>query len=158
MQLHVHLVVIHLAIEHQLIGRSALKTKVGLPVLVSKFCEREGVVAHIDRGAVGSKRLVHTLEGHAFLEVKNGAAEAIVVSHQGRTNLAVNRKLIDVPDAVEHGLRSSTAIRMPGTPRAIEAAANHPETKNNLNRDCDATGGERLEEFRGSRGCGGAIA
>ena len=83
LQLHLELVTVHVAIEHQLIRGRSLEGEFRFPVLIVVLCEGEGSLLDIDGSAIRVEGIVHLLERHARRNVKDGAPPETTVCNQG---------------------------------------------------------------------------
>src|SRR5208283_973455 len=116
------------------------------------------LVGNVHLCPVGCEGVVHALKRHSFREIKDDAMPAIVICKEGRAELAVDGKLVDIPDAVERRLGASAAVSVPVVVCSISGGSDHPETEEELYGDRDAIGAARFEELGLRRGLDGAIA
>src|SRR5690348_2372439 len=152
-----NLMIVHPAIQDELIPGRPLEGKVPRPVLVVTLREGDSSVRKIDGGAIRSQRIVQALKGQtqgrlcvSLLCVQPSAVPAGViedgapptggVGEQRRAWLFVDRHLLHLPDAIERRERSASAMGIPVPPRVLEAAAYEPQTKYDLHGKCDPVG------------------
>src|SRR5688500_8651825 len=103
---------IHFTIESQAIVGRTVEREARRPRPTATFCERERPAARFERHAVARERIIGSLEHDLVRRVEDQAAPAAVIVVQlRRPDLAVHRQPLDVPDAVEHGLRPPAACQ-----------------------------------------------
>src|SRR4051794_15172364 len=96
-----NLMIVHPAIQDELIHGRPLEGEARPPVLVITFCERESSLREIDGGAIRNERFVNSLKGHPVGEIEDGAPPTGGVGEQRRAWLFVDRHLLHLPDAIE---------------------------------------------------------
>src|SRR5947207_13932001 len=108
-----NLMIVHPAIQDELVPGRPLEGEARPPVLVVTLREGESSVREIDGGAIRSERIVRALKGHAVGVIEDGAPPAGGVGEQRRAWLFVNGHLLHLPDAIERRKRYAFG---PGTP------------------------------------------
>src|SRR3954470_1556191 len=142
------LMIVHPAIQNELIPGRPLKREARPPVLVVTLREGESSVREIDRGAIRSERIVRALKGHAVGVIEDGAPPAGGVGEERRAWLFVDGHLLHLPDAIERRERSAAAPGIPGTPGVVAGQAYDPQTKYDLRGKCDPVDPDATEELR----------
>src|SRR5579863_6841869 len=152
-----NLMIIHPAIQDELIPGRPLECEARRPVLVVTLREGESSLREIDGGAIRSKRIVRALKGHTqgrlcmyhlFVqrstapagEIEDGAPPTGRVSEQRRAWLFVDRHLLHFPDAIERRERSAPALGIPVPPGLVAVHAYEPQTQYDLRGKCDPVG------------------
>ncbi len=166
-----NLMIVHPAIQDELIPGRPLEGEARRPVLVVLLREGESSLLEIDGGAIRSERIVRALKGRTqrrlcmyhFVviqhstapagEIEDGAPPTGGVGEQRRAWLFVDRHLAHLPDAIERRERSAPAIGIPVTPALVAVQAYEPQTKYHLRGKCDPVAPDATEElrFRGKR-------
>src|SRR6476661_4454278 len=111
-----NLMIVHPAIQDELILGRPLEGEVRRPVLVVLLREGESSLREIDGGAIGSERIVQPLKGHPVGVIEYGAPPAGGVGEQRRARLFVDRHLAHLPDAIERRQRSAPTYGIPVAP------------------------------------------
>src|SRR5579871_1014284 len=139
-----HLMIVHPAIQDELILGRPLEREVRCPVLVvtlreveSSLLEIEGTlregessVREIDGGDIRNERIVGALKGHPVgVSIEDGAPPTGGVSKQRRAWLFVDRHLLHLPYAIERRERSAPAPGIPDTPGVVAGHTYEPQTK-----------------------------
>src|SRR5690349_1695765 len=96
-----NLMIVHPAIQDELIPGRPLEREARPPVLVVTLRERESLLLEIDGGAIRNERFVDSLKGHAVGVIEDGAPPTGGVGEQRRTRLFVDGHLLHLPDAIE---------------------------------------------------------
>src|SRR6478672_2939337 len=135
-----HLMIIHPAIQNELIPGRPLECEARPPVLVVTLREGESSLREIDGGAIRSERIVHALKGHAVGVIEDGAPPTGGVGEQRRAWLFVDGHLLHLPDTIERRERSAPAYSIPVTPGLVAVHAYEPQTKYDLRGKCDPVG------------------
>src|SRR5258708_16011843 len=68
-----NLMIVHPAIQHEMIPGRPLEGEARPPVLVVTLREGESSLREIDGGAIRSERIVHALKGHTVGVIEDGA-------------------------------------------------------------------------------------
>src|SRR5256885_2070193 len=132
-----NLMIVHPAIQDELILDRPLEGEVRPPVLVVLLREGESSLREIDGGDIRSERIVHALKGHPVrVSIEDGAPPTGGVGEQRRAWLSVDRHLLHLPDAIERRKRSSPTYGIPGTPGVVAGHAYEPQTKYDLRGKC----------------------
>src|SRR5262249_3346307 len=113
----------------------ALETKCRLPALVVALAQFQLPLLLIYRSAVVDESVVGPLEGDPRSRIYKQAAPSVVVGHQWRPTLSIDRKLIDIPDAVKWGLWCSAAVLAPRFARAVGGQADEQQSIDGLHDD-----------------------
>src|SRR5215467_1928522 len=132
-----NLMIVHPAIQDELIAGRPLEREVRIPVLVVTLREDESSLREVDGGAIGNERIVQALKGHVVGEIEDGAPPTGRVGEQRRAWLSVDRHLAHLPDAIERWTRSAAAHGIPVTPALLAFQAYEPQTKYDLRGKCD---------------------
>jgi hypothetical protein len=88
------LMIVHPAIQDELIPGRPLESEARPPVLVALLREGESPVREIDGGAIRSERIVCALKGHPIGVIEDGAPPTGGVGEQRRAWLFVDRTRI----------------------------------------------------------------
>src|SRR4051794_22580428 len=96
-----NLMIVHSAIQDELIPGRLLEFEARRPVFVVTLRERESSLLEIDGGVIRSERFVRALNDHPVGVIEDGAPPAGGVSEQRREWLFVDRHLLHLPDAIE---------------------------------------------------------
>src|SRR5689334_8075541 len=142
------LMIVHPAIQDELIFGRPLEGEARLPVLVALLREGESSLREIDGSAIRSERIVQALKGHPVGVVEDGAPPTGGIGEQRRTRLFVDRHLAHLPDAIERWERSAAAQSIPVSPALLAGQAYEPQTKYDLRGKCDPVGPDATEELR----------
>src|SRR6476660_8709451 len=124
-----HLMIVHPAVQNELIPGRPLECEARPPVLVVTLREGESSLREIDGGVIRSERIVHALKGHAVGVIEDGAPPTGGVGEQRGAWLFVDRHLLHLPDAIEWRERSAPATGIPDTPGVVEVKNYEPQTK-----------------------------
>src|SRR6476660_1160828 len=124
-----NLMIVHPAIQNELIPGRLLEREARPPVLVVTLREGESSLREIDGGSIRSERIVRALKGHAVGVIEDGAPPTGRVGEQRRAYCFVDRHLLHLPDAIERRERSAAAPGIPATPGEVEGHAYEPQTK-----------------------------
>lgn len=143
-----NLMIIHPAIQDELILGRPLEGEARRPVLVVTLREGESSLREIDRGVIRNERFVDSLKVHPVGVIEDGAPPTGGVGEQRRAWLSVDRHLAHLPDAIERWERSTTAHGIPVTPALLAGQAYEPQTKYDLPGKCDPVGPDPTEELR----------
>src|SRR5256885_1589074 len=143
-----NLMIVHPAIQDELILGRPLEGEVRRPVLVVLLREGESSLREIDGGAIRSERIVQPLKGHPIGVIEDGAPPTGGVGEQRRAWLSVDRHLAHLPDAIERWERSAPAPGIPVTPALLEGQAYEPQTQYDFRRQCDPVGPGATGEWR----------
>src|SRR5438270_7304635 len=143
-----NLMIVHPAIQNELIPGRPLEGEARPPVLVFTLREGESSLREINGGAIRSERIVRALKGHAVGVIEDGAPPTGGVSEQRRAWLFVDRHLLHLPDAIERRERSAAAPGIPGTPGVVAGYAYDPQTKYDLRGKCDPVGPDATGQWR----------
>src|SRR6476661_4355555 len=148
-----NLMIVHPAIQDELIPGRSLEREARPPVLVVTLREGESSLREINGGAIRSERIVDALKGHAVGVIEDSAPPMGGVGEQWRAWLFVDRHLLHLPDAIERRERSAPALGIPDNPGEVAIQAYEPQTKYDLRGKCDPVGPDAAEEllFRGKR-------
>src|ERR1700683_2384571 len=142
-----NLMIVHPAIQDELIPGRPLECETRRPVLVVTLREDESSLREIDGGAIRNEGIVQALKGHPVGVIEDGAPPTGGVGEQRRAWLFVDRHLAHLPDAIERRERSA-APGIPETPAVVAGHAYEPQTKYDLRGKCDPVGPDATEEFR----------
>src|SRR5438132_12491638 len=96
-----NLMIVHPAIQNEMIPGRPLEGEARRPVLVVTLGEGESSVLGTDGGAIRNERIVQALKGHPVGVIEDGAPPTIGVGEQRRAWLFVDRHLLHLPDAIE---------------------------------------------------------
>src|SRR4029077_13297350 len=96
-----NLMIVHPAIQDELIPGRTLEGEARRPVLVVTLREGESSILEIDGGAIRSERFVRVLNDHPVGVIEDGAPPTGGVGEQRRAWLFVDRHLLHLPDAIE---------------------------------------------------------
>src|SRR4051812_33696015 len=96
-----NLMIVHPAIQNELIPGRPLEGEARPPVLVVTLREGESSLREIDGSAIRSERIVRALKGHRVGVIEDGAPPTGGISEQWRAWLFVDRHLLHPPDAIE---------------------------------------------------------
>src|SRR3954470_9574982 len=96
-----NLMIVHPAIQNELIPGRPLEGEARPPVLVVTLREGESSLREIDGSAIRSERIVRALKGHRVGVIEDGAPPTGGISEQWRAWLFVDRHLLHLPDAIE---------------------------------------------------------
>src|SRR6476620_12489110 len=107
--------IVHPAIQNELIPGGPLEREARRPVLVVTLREDESSLRETNGGAIRSERIVRALKGHAVGVIEDGAPPTGRVGEQRRAYLFVDRHLLHLPDAIERRERSAPAPGIPDT-------------------------------------------
>src|SRR5213083_218942 len=118
-----NLMIVHPAIQDELILGRRVEGEARPPVLVVLLREGESSLRELDGGAIRSERIVQPLKGHAVGVIEDGAPPTGGVGEQRRAWLFVDRHLLHLPDAIERRERSAPADSIPGTPGEVVVQA-----------------------------------
>src|SRR6476646_12067393 len=143
-----NLMIVHPAIQDELIFGRPLEGEARPPVLVVTLREGESSLREIDGGAIRSERIVDSLKGHPVGVIEDGAPPTGGVGEQRRAWLFVDRHLLHLPDAIERRKRSALAPGTPDTHAVVAVQAYEPQTKYHLRGKCDPVGPDATEELR----------
>src|SRR5579871_3464902 len=149
-----NLMIVHPAIQDELILGRLLEGEVRPPVLVVLLREGESSLREIDGGDIRSERIVHALKGHPVgVSIEDGAPPTGGVGEQRRAWLFVDRHLLHLPDAIERRKRSAAAPGIPDTQAVVAGHAYEPHAEYDLRGKCDPVGPDATEELllRGRR-------
>src|SRR6476659_659050 len=127
-----NLMIVHPAIQDELIPGRPLAGEARLPVLVVLLRERESFLLEINGGAIRSERIVDSLKGHPVGVIEDGAPPAGGVGQEWRAWLFVDGHLLHLPDAIERRERSAPAPGIPDTPGVVAVHAYEPHTQYDL--------------------------
>src|SRR5215471_9995535 len=129
-----NLMIVHPAIQDELVPDRPLECEVRRPVLVVTLGERESFLLEIDGDAIRSERIVHALKGHPVVgvSIEDGAPPTGGVGEEWRAWLFVDRHLLHLPDAIERRKRSAPAPGIPDIPGEVAGYAYEPQTKYDL--------------------------
>src|SRR5580700_6086604 len=143
-----NLMIVHPAIQDELIPGRPLEGEARRPVLVVLLREGESSLREIHGGAIRSERFVRALKGHPVGVIEDGAPPTGGVGEQRRAWLFVDRHLLHLPDAIERRERSAPAPGTPDTQAVVAVHANEPQTEYDLRGKCDPVGPDATEELR----------
>src|SRR5579863_7828512 len=143
-----NLMIVHPAIQDELIPGRPLECEARRPVLVVTLREGKSFVWEIDGGAIRNERIVRALKGHLVGVIEDGTPPTGGVGEQRRAWLFVDRHLLHLPDAIERRERPAPAIGDPDTPAFLAVHAYEPQTKYDLRGKCDPVGPDATEELR----------
>src|SRR5258708_29149208 len=101
-----NLMIVHPAIQNELIPGRLPEGEARLPVLVATLREGESSLREINGGAIRNEGFVDSLKGHPVGVIEDGASPAGRVGEQWRAQLFVDRHLLHLPDAIERRERS----------------------------------------------------
>ena len=165
-----NLMIVHPAIQDQLIPSRPVQCEACLPLLVATLREVKSSARKIDGGAIGNERIVQALqsqtEGRLCVtclcvrpsavpagEIEDGTPPTGGVGEQRQAWLFVDRHLLHLPDAIERRERSASPRPIPVTPALVGEKDYEPQTKYDLRGKCDPVGPDATEEFhlRGRR-------
>src|SRR5579859_529246 len=148
-----NLMIVHPAIQNELIPGRSVEREARLPVLVVLLREGESLLLEIDGGAIRNERIVDSLKGHPVGVIEDGAPPTGGVGEQRRAWLFVDGHLLHLPDAIERRERSAPAPGIPDTQAVVAGHAYEPQTQHDLCGKCDPVGPDAAEEwrFRGKR-------
>src|SRR3954469_25843002 len=148
-----NLMIVHPAIENEMIPGRLLEGEARPPVLVATLRERESFLREIDGSAIRSERIVHALKSHLVGIIENGAPPTGGVGEEWRAWLFVDRHLLHLPDALERRAGAAPAYSISGIPGEVAIKGYEPQTKYDLCGKCDPVGPDAAEEwlFRGKR-------
>src|ERR1041385_2152757 len=165
-----NLMMVHPAIQDELVLGRLLKCEVCARVLLATLCEDDSSVRKIDGGTIRSERIVQALKGHTRGRlctyhlcvlpsaapvgvIEDGAPPTGGVGEQRLARLFVDRHLLHLPDAIEWRDRSAWALVIPVNPELVEVHAYEPQTKYHLRGKRDPVGPDATEEshLRGRR-------
>src|ERR1043166_9522530 len=121
-----NLMIVHPAIQDELVLGRLLKCEVCARVLLAIICEDDSSVRKIDGGTIRSERIVQALKGHRRGRlctyhlcvlpsaapvgvIEDGAPPTGGVGEQRLARLFVDRHLLHLPDAIEWRDRSAWA-------------------------------------------------
>src|SRR6478672_3129358 len=136
-----NLMIVHPAIQDELILGRPLEGEARPPVLVVLLREGESSLREIDGGDIRSERIVQALKGHPVgVSIEDGAPPTGRVSEERRAWLFVDRHLLHLPDAIERRERSAPAQGIPGAPGEVAGYAHEPQTQYDLRGKCDPVG------------------
>src|SRR5262249_33671623 len=108
---------VHFSFEDQPVGRGPLHIESRFPFSASTLRKSDGVVVNIARGPVAGERSIQPLNRHAVGKVEDHATpSAIIIVESGRTCLAIDGKLVNIPDTVERRPGTAVAGRVPIAP------------------------------------------
>src|SRR5215467_2481504 len=110
-----NLMIVHPAIQDELIPGRPLEREARLPVFVALLREGESSLLEINGGTIRSERIVQPLKGHPVGVIEDGAPPTGGVGEQRRARLFVDRHLLHLPDAIERRERSAPAQDIPDT-------------------------------------------
>src|SRR5258708_16644925 len=96
-----NLMIVHPAIQNELISGRLPECEARRPVLVVTLREGESSLREIDGGAIISERTVRALKGHAAGVIEDGAPPAGRVGEQRRRELFIHRHLLPPPHAIK---------------------------------------------------------
>src|SRR5215471_6917327 len=96
-----NLMIVHPAIQNEMVPGRLLDREARPPVLVVTLREGESFLWEIDGGAIRSERIVHALKGHPVGVIEDGAPPTGGVGEKRRMWLFVDRHLLHLPDAIE---------------------------------------------------------
>src|SRR5260221_12284137 len=96
-----NLMIVHPAIQTELIPGRPLEREARRPVLVVTLREGESSLREINGGAISSERIVRALKGHAVGVIEDGAPPTARVGEQRRARLFVDGHLLHLPDAIK---------------------------------------------------------
>src|SRR5580765_2074191 len=148
------LMIVHPAIQDELVLGRPLESEARLPVLVVLLREGKSSLREIDGGAIKNERIVRALKDHTVGKIEDGAPPTSGVGEEWRAWLFVDRHLAHLPDAIERWERSAAAQSIPVSPALLAGQAYEPQTKYDLRGKCDPVGPDATEELRfgGKRG------
>src|SRR3954469_13506145 len=107
-----NLMIVHPAIQDELIPGRPLEREARPPVLVVLLREGESSLREIDGGDIRNERIVQALKGHpVWGSIEDGAPPTGGVGEEWRAWLFVDRHLLHLPDAIE---RRERFARAPG--------------------------------------------
>src|SRR5438270_13700741 len=141
-----NLMIVHPAIQNELIPGRPLEGEARPPVLVFTLREGESSLREINGGAIRSERIVRALKGHPVGVIEDGAPPTGGVSEQRRAWLFIDRHLLHLPDARERRKRSAPAPGIPEIPGAVAVQTYEPQTKYDLRNKLDPIGSDTTEE------------
>src|SRR4051812_49708102 len=110
-----NLMIVHPAIQNELIPGRPLECEARRPVLVALLREGESFLREIDGGAIRNKRIVQALKGHAVGVIEDGAPPTGGVGEEWRGGVFVDGDLLYLPHAIKR--RGGGAPPPPGAPR-----------------------------------------
>src|SRR4051812_49844122 len=96
-----NLMIVHPAIENEMIPGRLLEGEARPPVLVATLRERESFLREIDGSAIRSERIVHALKSHLVGIIENGAPPTGGVGEEWRAGGFVGRHLLYLPHPLE---------------------------------------------------------
>src|SRR5437764_828525 len=141
-----NLMIVHPAIQDELVSGRPLKCEARLPVLVALLREGESSLREIDGSAIRNERIVDSLKGHPVgISIEDGAPPTGGVSEEWRAWLFVDRHLLHLPDAIERRERFAPAPGIPETPGEVAGYAYEPQNKYDLRSKCDPVGPDGAE-------------
>src|SRR6478609_6453112 len=143
-----NLMIVHPAIQDELIPGRPLEREARPPVLVATLREGKSSLREIDGGAIRNERIVRALKGHPVGVIEDGAPPTGGVGEQGRAWLFVDRHLAHLPDAIERREWSARAYDIPVAPALDAVQAYEPQTKYDLRNKCDPVGPDATEQLR----------
>src|SRR5258708_5042635 len=143
-----NLMIVHPAVQNELISGRLPECEARRPVLVVTLREGESSLREIDGGAIRSERIVRALKSHAAGIIEDGAPPTGRVGEQRRTRLFVDRHLLHLPDAIERRERSARAPGIPGTPGVVAGHAYEPQTEYDLRGECDPVDPDGTGQWR----------
>src|SRR5882762_3354932 len=114
-----NLMIVHPAIQDELILGRLLEGEVRRPVFAATLREGDSSLREIHRDAIRNERIVQALKGHPVGVIEDGAPPTAGVGEQRRAWLSVDRHLAHLPDAIERWERSAAAQGIPVTPALL---------------------------------------
>ena len=123
-----------------LIGRGAGEVECDFLCASAAPGEGDGALLAIDGGVVEGLRVVHLLDCGKVEVLENDTAPAGGVGEKRRPLLAVHGELLDIPDAVEGGLRRAGAVLFPALAYSVKVHSNEPQSEDCLDGESDAVG------------------
>src|SRR5918993_1427712 len=120
---HAHALAVDVALEREPRWRRSLVREHRLPRAVACFSEREGALHGVDGAAESLERLIHLLKCRAGRRLKDRVPIAQRVGRERRSELAVDRHRVHVPDTVERRLRRAGAVRLVALPSTLDLQA-----------------------------------
>src|SRR5579863_6281014 len=143
-----NLMIVHPAIQDELIPGRPLEGEARRPVLVVLLREGESSIRQIDGGAIRGERIVRALKDHLVGVIEDGAPPTGGVGEQRWAWLFVDRHLAHLPDAIERRERSAPGLGTPGNQAVVAVHAYEPQTKYDLRGKCDPVGPDVTEQLR----------
>src|SRR3954453_13795601 len=134
-----NLMIVHPAIQNELIPGRPLEGEARPPVLVVTLREGESSLREINGGAIRSERIVCALKGHRVGVIEDGAPPTGGISEQWRGGFFVDGHLFPLPNAIRGGgvvVRRSTSSSPPRCHRAAGAFCPRLQYSRHPRRSC----------------------